>query len=201
MIGVRIHVAGRARIEVAAGAREVRRSVSHLPTACRWTPCRPGLRPETRQVHLDDPAVAVLVLGEGRRAGDALAGNGRRSPRRAASSSRVVTGLLARGERRAGSATAAAMASDSRLQHVNSPRTSDCRSSLVLRPVRVLVLMNQLILFDIDGTLVVTGGAGQRAMNRAFRGRLRHRRRVRRHRPGRPDRHAASWPTRSRASA
>jgi phosphoglycolate phosphatase len=28
--------------------------------------------------------------------------------------------------------------------------------------------MNQLILFDIDGTLVVTGGAGQRAMNRAF---------------------------------
>ena len=28
--------------------------------------------------------------------------------------------------------------------------------------------MSQLILFDIDGTLVVTGGAGQRAMNRAF---------------------------------
>ena len=28
--------------------------------------------------------------------------------------------------------------------------------------------MNQLILFDIDGTLVVTGGAGQRAMNLAF---------------------------------
>ena len=28
--------------------------------------------------------------------------------------------------------------------------------------------MNQLILFDIDGTLVLTGGAGQRAMNRAF---------------------------------
>ena len=28
--------------------------------------------------------------------------------------------------------------------------------------------MNQLILFDIDGTLVVTGGAGQRAMNHAF---------------------------------
>lgn len=28
--------------------------------------------------------------------------------------------------------------------------------------------MDQLILFDIDGTLVVTGGAGQRAMNRAF---------------------------------
>ena len=29
--------------------------------------------------------------------------------------------------------------------------------------------MDQLFLFDIDGTLVVTGGAGQRAMNRAFR--------------------------------
>jgi len=28
--------------------------------------------------------------------------------------------------------------------------------------------MDQLFLFDIDGTLVVTGGAGQRAMNRAF---------------------------------
>lgn len=28
--------------------------------------------------------------------------------------------------------------------------------------------MNRLLLFDIDGTLVVTGGAGQRAMNRAF---------------------------------
>jgi phosphoglycolate phosphatase len=28
--------------------------------------------------------------------------------------------------------------------------------------------MNQLLLFDIDGTLVMTGGAGQRAMNRAF---------------------------------
>ena len=27
---------------------------------------------------------------------------------------------------------------------------------------------HQLVLFDIDGTLVVTGGAGQRAMNRAF---------------------------------
>src|SRR5690242_13651106 len=31
-----------------------------------------------------------------------------------------------------------------------------------------LVLTHQLVLFDIDGTLVVTGGAGQRAMNRAF---------------------------------
>jgi phosphoglycolate phosphatase len=30
------------------------------------------------------------------------------------------------------------------------------------------VLPHQLVLFDIDGTLVVTGGAGQRAMNRAF---------------------------------
>jgi phosphoglycolate phosphatase len=30
------------------------------------------------------------------------------------------------------------------------------------------VLQHQLVLFDIDGTLVVTGGAGQRAMNRAF---------------------------------
>ena len=30
------------------------------------------------------------------------------------------------------------------------------------------VLRHQLVLFDIDGTLVVTGGAGQRAMNRAF---------------------------------
>jgi phosphoglycolate phosphatase len=29
-------------------------------------------------------------------------------------------------------------------------------------------LMDRLFLFDIDGTLVVTGGAGQRAMNRAF---------------------------------
>ncbi len=29
--------------------------------------------------------------------------------------------------------------------------------------------MERLFLFDIDGTLVVTGGAGQRAMNRAFR--------------------------------
>lgn len=28
--------------------------------------------------------------------------------------------------------------------------------------------MDRLFLFDIDGTLVVTGGAGQRAMNRAF---------------------------------
>ena len=29
-------------------------------------------------------------------------------------------------------------------------------------------LQHQLVLFDIDGTLVITGGAGQRAMNRAF---------------------------------
>jgi phosphoglycolate phosphatase len=29
-------------------------------------------------------------------------------------------------------------------------------------------LIDKLILFDIDGTLVATGGAGQRAMNRAF---------------------------------
>ena len=29
--------------------------------------------------------------------------------------------------------------------------------------------MDHLYLFDIDGTLVITGGAGQRAMNRAFR--------------------------------
>ena len=29
-------------------------------------------------------------------------------------------------------------------------------------------LIDRLLLFDIDGTLVVTGGAGQRAMNRAF---------------------------------
>ena len=28
--------------------------------------------------------------------------------------------------------------------------------------------MAKLVLFDIDGTLVLTGGAGMRAMNRAF---------------------------------
>jgi phosphoglycolate phosphatase len=31
-----------------------------------------------------------------------------------------------------------------------------------------MTLIDRLLLFDIDGTLVVTGGAGQRAMNRAF---------------------------------
>ena len=41
-----------------------------------------------------------------------------------------------------------------------------CRHCIVEK--RVWTLIDRLLLFDIDGTLVVTGGAGQRAMNRAF---------------------------------
>jgi len=45
------------------------------------------------------------------------------------------------------------------LARVMSSSSRDCRSAIST--------MRKLILFDIDGTLVLTGGAGLRAMNRA----------------------------------
>ena len=82
-------------------------------------------------------------LDEIRRAGDALpldVGVG-------ADDARTSGGLLLRQRRRGGGQRAASMISDV--------------SFLVLRRVMYLIL------FDIDGTLVLTGRAGMRAMNRA----------------------------------
>ena len=59
----------------------------------------------------------------------------------------------------------------------------------------------KLVLFDIDGTLVLTGGAGLRAMNRAVRRARRARRCARRHSGRRPHRLDHPARTRSRASA
>ena len=58
-------------------------------------------------------------------------------------------------------ASAATVATNTIRPYFILPPVRDCRS------VAKMLKCRKLVLFDIDGTLVLTGGAGMRAMNRA----------------------------------
>src|SRR3990167_984885 len=130
------------------------KSGSHFPIAWRCTPCMPGFSPLAATVM--STTMPVPILRSVRSAVPVIP-----SPLMSACAVTVPAARVAAGA--CASPIAPAPAHIRMvvyiLARVMSSSSRDCRSAIST--------MRKLILFDIDGTLVLTGGAGLRAMNRA----------------------------------